>query len=34
MERLTKVMDKYLTEAIAECDKEKAAGSGRRKVRN
>lgn len=34
MERLTKAMDKYLSEAIAELDKKKAAGSGRRKVRN
>lgn len=34
MERLTKAMDKYLSEAIADWDKEKAAGSGRRKVRN
>lgn len=34
MERLTKAMDKYLSEAIADLDKEKAAGSGRRKVRN
>lgn len=34
MDRLTKAMDKYLSEAIAELDKEKAAGSGRRKVRN
>lgn len=31
MERLTKAMDKYLSEAIAEWDKEKAAGSGRKK---
>lgn len=34
MERLTKAMDKYLSEAIAEWDKEKATGSGRRKGRN
>lgn len=34
MERLTKAMDKYLSESIAEWDKEKTAGSGRRKVRN
>jgi hypothetical protein len=34
MERLTKAMDKYLSEAITEWDKEKAAGSDRRKVRN
>ncbi len=34
MERLTKAMDKYLAEAIAEWDKEKAAGSDSRKVRN
>lgn len=34
MERLTKAMDKYLSEAIAEWDKSKTAGSGRRKVRN
>lgn len=34
MERLTKAMDKYLSEAISEWDKEKAAGSGRRKVGN
>lgn len=34
MERLTKAMDKYLSEAIAEWDKEKDAGSGRRKGRN
>lgn len=34
MERLTKAMDKYLSEAIAEWDKEKADGSGRRKVGN
>lgn len=31
MERLTKAMDKYLSEAIAEWDKKKAAGSGRSK---
>lgn len=31
MERLTKAMDKYLSEAIAELDKKKAAGSGRSK---
>lgn len=34
MERLTKAMDKYLSEAIAEWDKKKAAESDRRKVRN
>ena len=34
MERLTKAMDKYLSEAIAEWEKNKAAGSGRRKVGN
>lgn len=34
MERLTKAMDKYLSEAIADWYKEKAAGSGKRKVRN
>ena len=34
MERLTKAMDKYLSEAIAELDKKKTAGSGRKKVRN
>lgn len=34
MERLTKAMDKYLSEAIAELDKKKASGSGRRKGRN
>ncbi len=34
MERLTKAMDKYLSEAIAEWDKKNAAGSGRRKGRN
>lgn len=31
MERLTKAMDKYLSEAIAEWDKKKTAGSGRSK---
>lgn len=34
MERLTKAMDKYLSEAIAEWDKEKATRSGRIKGRN
>lgn len=34
MERIIKAMDKYLSEAIAELDKEKATGSGRRKGRN
>ena len=34
MERLTKAMDKYLSEAIAELDKKKASESGRRKGRN
>lgn len=34
MERIIKAMDKYLLEAIAELDKKKTAGSGRRKVRN
>ena len=34
MERLTKAMDKYLSEAIAEWEKKKADGSGRRKGRN
>lgn len=31
MERLTKAMDKYLSEAIAEWDKKKSAGSVRSK---
>ena len=31
MERLTKAMDKYLSEAIAEWDKKKRAGSGKSK---
>jgi hypothetical protein len=34
MDRLTKAMDKYLSEAIAELDKKKAAGSDRKKGRN
>lgn len=34
MDRLTKAMDKYLSEAIAEWDKKKDAGPDRRKVKN